>query len=302
MKISIVTPCLNAEEFISKTIESIISQAGKFEIEYIIIDGESIDRTVEIAKSYKEKIDSNQYYIQCDGIKIYVYSEKDSSMYSALNKGFSKATGDVFAYLNSDDIYLPGSLANILSIFQKYPEILWLKGITSYIDCHDQLLRPGDFCMYTRKWIKEGKYGKEWYFITQESVFWRSLLWKKSGGFNEQLKYAGDYQLWIKFSDYCPLYLTNIHTSCFRKRKGQLSQNRNYYLEMTSILSRTNYLSKIFRKLIQLSPGVVKKIFAIIVYRNQPFYIVIFHENRNLLKTKLTSKELNDTKLFPVFF
>lgn len=302
MKISIITPCLNAEEFIAKTIESIISQAGNFEIEYIIMDGKSIDKTLDIVKSYKEKIDLNQYGIQCDGVKIHVYSEEDQGMYTALNKGFKKATGDILAYLNSDDIYLPGCLANILSIFQKYPEILWLKGISSTIDCHDQLIRSSEFQMYIQKWINEGKYGKEWYFITQESVFWRPLLWKMSGGFNEQLKFAGDYQLWIKFSEYSPLYLTNIYTSCFRKRKGQLSQDRNYSLEMTFISGRTNYLFKIFRKLIQNSPSYIKTIFANIIYKNQLFYIVIFHKNRNLLKTIYTSRELNETKLFPVYF
>ncbi len=302
MKISIVTPCLNAEEFFAETLESIINQAGKFEIEYIIMDGKSTDRTVEIAKHYKEKIDSNQYPIQCDGVEIYVYSENDTSMYCALNKGFSKATGDLFAYLNADDIYLPGSLANVVSIFREYPDVFWLKGISSYIDCHGQLVKRGDFNMYTQEWIKQGKYGKEWYFISQDSVFWRSWLWKEYGGFNDNLKYSGDYHLWIKFSNCCPLYLTNFFVSCFRQREGQLSQSRNYGLEVALTSGRTNFLSKIFRKLIQLGPSLIKNIFAVIIYGNEPFYIVLSHKDKGFSKMTVVSKELIDARIPVTFF
>jgi glycosyltransferase involved in cell wall biosynthesis len=302
MKISIVTPCLNAQEFISETIESIISQAGEFEIEYIIIDGNSSDRTVEIAEEYKKRIDLKQYAIQCSKVNIYIYSESDQGMYCALNKGFSRATGDLFAYLNSDDVYLPNSLANIIAIFKQYPEIFWLKGITSYIDCHGQLLGRGNFYMYTQKWIKEGKYGKEWYFITQDSVFWRSSLWKKSGGFNEKLKYAGDYDLWIKFTDYYPLYVTNLYVSSFRRRKGQLSQNKTYGLEIASITGKTRIIQKIFRKFAQLSPNPIKRKFANLIYTDEPFYIVINQGDEGFSKVKISSRELFDKKLPVVFF
>jgi glycosyltransferase involved in cell wall biosynthesis len=302
MKISIVTPCLNAQEFISETIESIISQAGEFEIEYIIIDGNSSDRTVEIAEEYKKRIDLKQYTIQCSKVNIYIYSESDQGMYCALNKGFSRATGDLFAYLNADDVYLPNSLANIIAIFKQYPEIFWLKGITSYIDCHGQLLGRGNFHMYTQKWIKEGKYGKEWYFITQDSVFWRSSLWKKSGGFNEKLKYAGDYDLWIKFADYCPLYLTNFYVSSFRRRKGQLSQNKTYGLEIASITGKTRIIQKIFRKFIQLSPNPIKRKFVNLIYTDELFYIVINQGDKGFSKIEIASRELFDKKLPVVFF
>ncbi|HEY4500327.1 MAG TPA: glycosyltransferase, partial [Candidatus Paceibacterota bacterium] len=100
MKFSIVTPVYNGQAHIRETIESVLSQEGDFEIEYFIMDGGSTDATVEIVLEYASR-----------DKRVSVFSEKDSGMYDAVNKGFFKATGDVYAYINSDDVYEPGAFA-----------------------------------------------------------------------------------------------------------------------------------------------------------------------------------------------
>ena len=97
VRVSIVTVCFNSEKTIERTLKSVLDQYYK-NIEYIIIDGLSSDRTVEICRSYEDKFKEA-------GIDYYIYSEKDSGIYDAMNKGVSKATGDIVGIINSDDIY-----------------------------------------------------------------------------------------------------------------------------------------------------------------------------------------------------
>ncbi len=113
MKISIITVVWNNQETIKDAIESVLNQTYK-NIEYIIIDGASTDSTIEIIKSYGDKIN------------IFV-SEKDNGIYDAMNKGITLATGDVVGILNSDDIYMNNtSIQNIISKFEKKKLIVYM--------------------------------------------------------------------------------------------------------------------------------------------------------------------------------
>ncbi len=217
MKFSIITPTYNSEKYLAETIESVLSQKGDFEVEYIIIDGGSNDNTVEIIKKY-----SKTHAIKW-------ISEKDEGMYSAINKGFSMATGDIFAWINSDDVYLPDAFQSITRTLNKYPKIKWLKGITLISNENLKTINKLPCFIYNQDWIKKGIYGRNAYFIHQDSVFWKKELWDKAGGINEKYKLAGDYDLWIKFSKLFPLWSINQPISRFRKRNGQLSENMSDY-------------------------------------------------------------------------
>jgi hypothetical protein len=103
--------------------------------------------------------------------------------------------------------------------------------VTSVIDEGSQLTREGLCLLYNRKWIEKGIYGKFAYFIHQDSVFWRSWLWKESGNFDESLKMAGDYQLWMKFAKHTALWSVKANVSCFRTRPNQLSTGVDLYRE-----------------------------------------------------------------------
>lgn len=104
--VSIVTPVYNGEKYLEDTIQSIIKQTYD-NIEYIIIDGGSTDKTLDIIKKYEDKI-------------AYWMSEQDRGMYDGINKGFKMATGEIFAWLNSDDKYYHSAVEIVVGIFNKY--------------------------------------------------------------------------------------------------------------------------------------------------------------------------------------
>ncbi len=234
MKFSIVTPSYNSQRFIGETIESVIGQKGNFHIEYIIVDACSTDRTPEIVKAYQQSLLTGERPIFCGHVTIKFLSGKDAGMYEAINKGFAQATGDIYAWINSDDVYQPGAFDVICKTFSQFPQIRWLKGITSYFDESSTLFASGKCNIYNRQLIAKGLYGPVLHFIQQDSVFWSASLWHESGGADESLSLAGDYFLWIEFSKYTPLYSLNAHTSCFRSVAGQKSENiQAYFCEIS---------------------------------------------------------------------
>lgn len=247
-RFSIVTPSFNSEKFVAETIESVISQAGNFSIEYFIMDGGSTDETCEIVQRYQRLLAEEAYPIQCNSVVIHWVSEKDSGMYDAINKGFRNASGDIYAYINSDDIYLPGAFNTIAAVFTQYPEAEWLKGITSYINCNSTIYSAGLCHIYAREWIAKGVYGRERYFIQQDSVFWRKSLWGKVGEINPSLKLAGDYYLWVAFSKYASLISVKAYLSCFRTVEAQLSSNfSSYKKEIDEICPPNKKMGKLIR-------------------------------------------------------
>lgn len=230
MKFSIVTPSFNMENWIAETIESIISQEGSFEIEYIIVDDSSSDNTLSIITKYKELIDSKKYPIRCKSVSMRIISRSDNNgMYGAINDGFSGATGDIFAAMNADDTYEPGAFNAIAKTFGAFTDVQWLIGVTFTIDNHSHIIRTGRCKIYHQDWIKKGVYGQEAYFIEQVSVFWKATLWEKAGKIPTKFKSAGDYWLWLQFAKYALLWSINIPISNFRKREGQLSKDVSQY-------------------------------------------------------------------------
>ncbi len=217
------------ERWIAETIESILSQKGDFEIEYIVVHGKSVDATVAIAEEYREKIESGKYALQCRGITMQCIFQENTGIIEAINRGFEIATGDLYACLDADNTYRPGALQSMYQVFSTFPHIDWAKGITSTINEKGCVIKNGSCKMYNWDWIQDGIYGQESYFIEQDSVFWRANLWKKSGPIPTHFLSAGDYWLWIQFAKYSPLWSVNIPISNFRKRPGQLSKNISLY-------------------------------------------------------------------------
>lgn len=114
MKFSIITICFNSEAVIRKTIESVLNQNYAGSVEYLIIDGASKDRTVEIAESYREQFRNKGYdYI--------ISSEPDKGIYDAMNKGIRKATGDIIGIINSGDWYEPIALSTVAQTYAASP-------------------------------------------------------------------------------------------------------------------------------------------------------------------------------------
>lgn len=223
-KVSIITVVHNGEKYIEKAIKSIISQ-NYTHIEYIIIDGDSTDSTMDIINKYK-----NDIHI--------VVSEKDKGMYDALNKGFSLATGDVLCWLNSDDYLFPNAINTVVDVFNTFPQVEWLTGRKVIINKHDQIIKIGCFKSFVKKYIHSGYYrGDAIGFITQEATFWKKGLYEKAGSFvDSNYKLASDFELWTRFSNYTELYSINTLLGAFRLHGDQLSRNKaDYYLECDKI-------------------------------------------------------------------
>src|ERR1044071_6569232 len=116
LKLSIITPSFNQGRYLEETILSVLNQ-GYQPLEYIVIDGGSTDESVSIIRRYEHHL-------------AYWVSEKDRGQVHAINKGLEKATGDIFAFLNSDDLYLPGAFRAVMEHFREKPDCEWLCGET----------------------------------------------------------------------------------------------------------------------------------------------------------------------------
>jgi glycosyltransferase involved in cell wall biosynthesis len=190
--ISIVTPSFNQGAFLAETIESVISQAGDFHIDYIIVDGCSTDGSLEIIRHYHDLLRRGEWPVSCRGITCRWLSEKDRGQTDALVKGFSLAQGDVLAWLNSDDTYLPGALQTVTEFFQGHPETGLVYGDACYCDAEGAILgnyRTEDFDLAALASAT---------IICQPAAFFRREAFEAVGGLDATLEFVMDFDLWIK--------------------------------------------------------------------------------------------------------
>lgn len=294
MKFSIVTPVYNGEKYIAETIESVLLQEGDFEIEYIIQDGASTDNTVGIITSYEQRIKTNEFPIHCKNITFKWSSQKDAGMYDAVEKGFAQATGDVYAYINSDDKYLSGAFASVVSVFSTYPDIEWVKGINTTGDESGKQTSRGSCFIYRRNWLAKGIYGRSAYFVQQDSVFWKKTLWEKARLHISSFRLAGDYALWVAFAKFAPLWSFNKRVSMFRRRPGQLSTDMEKYNKEQEIIAHHNFFLEkrvvlffVIERFLKLNPqNIVSQIlfFTLFPSYKQEWYIDFDSQRNPVLK------------------
>jgi glycosyltransferase involved in cell wall biosynthesis len=221
--ISIVTPSYNQAPYLEATIQSVLSQDYPH-VEYIVMDGGSDDGSAAIIGKYADQL-------------AYWVSERDGGQADALNRGFARATGDIFAWLNSDDVYEPGALRRVAETFAVHPEAALVYGEGWYIDAEGRRIRPCHFVRssFPQKYI----YNKD--PILQQSAFWRRSLWRRVGPLNEELNWVFDWEWFIRASQvtdfhYIPHFLANyrVHPAAktrstdIQRRREQASLTRRY--------------------------------------------------------------------------
>jgi glycosyltransferase involved in cell wall biosynthesis len=220
--ITIVTPCRNSARFLPDTIESILGQtalrSGRATLQYLIQDGASTDGTREIVERFADR-------------RISFISERDTSMYDALRKGFVRARGDVVAYLNAGDVYHRTAFDTVLDVFED-ANVCWLTGAHSTLTEQGRALGAALPFRYRRRLIRAGLYGPSLPWIQQESTFWRrELLALVDLDRLAALRLAGDYFLWFSFAEQHDLYIVEALLGAFRVHGGQLSEHLDRYIE-----------------------------------------------------------------------
>ncbi|MDZ7877832.1 MAG: glycosyltransferase family 2 protein [Saprospiraceae bacterium] len=179
-KITIITPSFNQGQYIEETIRSIILQ-GYTNLEYIVIDGGSTDETVEILKKY-------------DAFITFWVSERDEGQSDAINKGLTKATGEIFNWINSDDILAPNALRHLATVFQKNPTADAVCGY--YFFMGDQVpSRKKQRLLIFDDLEKTLTLGS----MSQPSLFWRTWVIRQLKAVNPHLNYTMDWEMWYRF-------------------------------------------------------------------------------------------------------
>ncbi len=182
--LSIITPSYNQGQYIESTINSVLNQ-NYLNIEYIVVDGGSTDGTLEILKRYEDRLKW--------------ISEKDKGPEDAINKGFSMAHGDLFAWIASDDEYLPDTFCTIINYFIQHPDVDMVYGKSRYIDSSGADL----FDYPTEEFNKKAL--AVYNIICQPSVFFTRRAFYDAGELALDLKIVSDYDLWIRISKSCTI-------------------------------------------------------------------------------------------------
>lgn len=230
-RISIVTPSYNQSGFLEDTILSVLEQNYP-NLEYVVVDGGSTDGSVDIIKKYAKHL-------------TWWVSEKDNGQSHALNKGFAKTTGEIMAYINSDDKYFPWAFKTVGRLFYEFPQVEWLTSIAYLCWNSEGEPIPGWHMQgFTRRDFYKGRTlgnSKEFLgWIQQESTFWKRSLWEKSGAYvPENLHYAMDFDMWARFFEHAYLYGVPLPLGGYRFQANQKIAGgiEQYYEEAGRILA-----------------------------------------------------------------
>jgi glycosyltransferase involved in cell wall biosynthesis len=175
-RITVVTPSFNQGKYLEQTLRSVLDQ-GYPNLEYIVVDGGSTDDSVEIIQRYADRL-------------AWWVSEKDRGQSDAINKGFARATGDVFGFINSDDYLYPGALDAVAKAWQGGAR--WVIGWVMMLEADggelpqlpERMASPSD-------WFVRNP-------VPQQATFWAARFWKDVGQFREDLHYSFDYEYWLR--------------------------------------------------------------------------------------------------------
>ncbi len=211
IKFSIVTPSFQQGLYIERTICSVLDQQYP-SVEYFVQDGGSSDSTVEVLKHFQRSLTGWE-------------SEKDNGQSQAINRGFSRTSGEIMAWLNSDDLLLPGAIQTVANFFKKHPDVDVVYGNRLLIDEND---------MEIGRWIMPGHDSSvlSWVdYVPQETLFWRRRIWDKVGGqIDETFRFAMDWDLILRFRDagaqfaHIPRFLGAFRIHSQQKTSNQINQ------------------------------------------------------------------------------
>jgi glycosyltransferase involved in cell wall biosynthesis len=216
-RITLVTAVYNGEAYLEDTIRSIVYQ-GYPNLEYIIVNDGSTDRTVEIIRDYERFL---TYWI----------NQTNHGLYAALNAGFAKSSGEVLGWLNSSDMFHTHGLFVVGSVFASFREVQWVTGRPTLFH------GPGwpSVTLDLPRWSRCRFLAGANRHVQQESTFWRRSLWEAAGGrLSMEYRAEGDFELWVRFFRHAKLYTVDAQIAGWRHHPDALSHgnieryDRNY--------------------------------------------------------------------------
>lgn len=184
LRFRIVTPSLNQNDFVERAVRSVLEQKGEnFDLEYFVFDAVSTDGTLDTLESLQSEFPALQVRV-----------EKDSGQAAAIHKGFLDADADVFAWVNSDDVLLPGCLKRVAEEFlSQKTDVVY--GYAWFIDTEDRIIGSYPTSKFDKELLKT------FCFFSQPSTFFSASSYYRVAGIDTNLKYALDYDLWLKLSN-----------------------------------------------------------------------------------------------------
>ena len=217
--VTVVTPSYNQGRFIRETIESVLSQDYD-RVEYLVMDGGSTDETPTILRQY--------------GNRFYWVSERDRGQSAAINKGWRQSQGEVLAWLNSDDVYLPEAISKAVTCLRQNPQAGAVYGEGYHIEEDGKIIERYPVEPFDRQRLAETC------FICQPTVFIRRNVLEEVGFLDEALHYSMDYDLWFRIAKeydfvYLPEYLAS--TRFYRETKT-LGQRVQVHREILQVVHR----------------------------------------------------------------
>ena len=217
---SIVTPCYNQVEFVATTLESVATQNYPA-LEYIVVDDESTDGTSDVIRQHEQSITR-------------IITQKNKGFGETLHMGLNQCTGEIMAWINSDDYYLPGAFAAVSRAFMDCPEVDWIVGAS--LICYREGIPASINATkgFAKSLFFSGRYlgghpawSGDW--IPQECVFWRRSLWEKAGSkFLPERRQYGDFELWSRFWQHADLHVLPVPIAVFRYHTESFTAQRGH--------------------------------------------------------------------------
>ncbi len=207
-RISLVTAVYNGERFLEDTFRSVFSQ-GYPNLEYIVVNDGSTDGTLEIIREYGQYI-------------THVIDQPNQGLYSALNVGFAKSTGEIIGWLNCSDMLHTRGLFVVGSVFAAFPSVEWITGRPTGFNESGMPYIVGQLPHWSRLRFLAGACRH----IQQESTYWRRGLWERAGGtMSTEYCVEGDFELWVRFFRHARLYTVDALIAGWRNHADSLSHS-----------------------------------------------------------------------------
>jgi glycosyltransferase involved in cell wall biosynthesis len=198
--ISVVTPSFNQGEFIERTVRSVLGQRYP-KLQYVMMDGGSTDDTLEVLQPYLRHFH-------------YFHSGRDRGQADAIARGFDQTSGDILAYLNSDDLLAPGTLHFVAEYFDQHPNIDFIYSHRCIID-HDDWVTGHWFLPPHSNYLM-----RRWDLIPQETCFWRRSLFEAAGNVDSSYRFAMDYDLFVRMMARGKFCRVNRFLGAFRQHSS----------------------------------------------------------------------------------